>query len=383
MNMSRNLIRLLLLTGIFLTACTTTAVEQVTPDSPVLTITPASTTRPPSTASADVTSTPAEVQPTATPAAPALWRITEPGCCVQPFWSADGREVLFIDRPEDDGPAGIYGVRIENDTFFQYSRQVGLPSPDGRYLAFLNDLGETAIVDTVLSREWVIPNGGQRIFFSPGNVNLAWGQAVRTTNSGTAATIVHVSELSGDNPRVVTTAYAGGIAGWLDDEHLLLYGRDAPQSANLALFSYDISNGARVDLVQNQRIYAVLIAPGGQWIQYTVALQHEALDINGMWVVSANGQVTHKLDMAGGARWRDETRLLLIPLEQDALHTIWQFDAETGKTELLIDPHQVSLRISANNWAISPDGEHLVFLNAKDEALWLLELPAIPVNAPD
>ena len=39
-----------------------------------------------------------------------LTRLTEPGCCTQPWWSADGRRVLFIDRPAPDAPTGIYAA---------------------------------------------------------------------------------------------------------------------------------------------------------------------------------------------------------------------------------------------------------------------------------
>ncbi|MEJ2148167.1 MAG: hypothetical protein P8Z40_01670, partial [Chloroflexota bacterium] len=74
-----------------------------------------------------------EPAPTATPFAPTLVRLTDPGCCVQPFWSADGREVWFIDRPDADEPAALYGVDIQTGERRLLSEQIGLPSQDGAY----------------------------------------------------------------------------------------------------------------------------------------------------------------------------------------------------------------------------------------------------------
>jgi hypothetical protein len=60
------------------------------------------------------TSTPA---PTPTPSPsptpmPGLRQITMGGCCTQPFWSPDSRQVLFIDKPTPDDPVGIWGVDV-------------------------------------------------------------------------------------------------------------------------------------------------------------------------------------------------------------------------------------------------------------------------------
>ncbi|RME46358.1 MAG: hypothetical protein D6791_08505, partial [Chloroflexi bacterium] len=58
------------------------------------------------------------IQPTSYPTAqpnvliPSLRRLTTGGCCTQPFWSPDSRQVLFIDRPAPDAPVGIWGVDV-------------------------------------------------------------------------------------------------------------------------------------------------------------------------------------------------------------------------------------------------------------------------------
>src|SRR5512134_1787334 len=59
-----------------------------------------------------------------------LVRLTEPGCCVQPGWSADGQQVVFIDKPDPGQPTGIYGVSINGGPPQLITERIGLPSPD-------------------------------------------------------------------------------------------------------------------------------------------------------------------------------------------------------------------------------------------------------------
>ncbi|MEJ2148108.1 MAG: hypothetical protein P8Z40_01370, partial [Chloroflexota bacterium] len=97
---------------------------------------------------------------------------------------------------------------------------------------------------------------------------------------------------------------------------------------DLALFSLSVTDGSRENLMLNQRSYPVRIAPGGEWVLYTVAFGEGQLsESDGLWVVRSDGSLRFKLETVGSAQWRDSTRLLIIPLELDApSHQLWQFD---------------------------------------------------------
>jgi len=316
--------------------------------------------------------------PSPTPSEPAMIRLTEPGCCAQPFWSPDGQEVRFIDRPEPTAPTGIYGVSVEGGTVHLVSERIGLPSPDGRYLAYLDEQGETVVEDTVYNQRWTIPNGGRRVFFSPNSVRLAWAAIFDTGSFDRQRVVVSISDVDGSNAREVITIYGGGIAGWLDDEHLLLAGKDAPDDEEAALFSLSILDGSRHVLVRNQNVRSVSIAPGGEWILYTITLDTEQPENNGLWVIRADGGWHYRLEVVGSARWRDGSHLLVIPMELNTpSHRIWQFDAETGHAMPLTDPQHLSFRVQAGDWSVSPTGEFVVFVNAEDQALWLITLPPL------
>jgi Tol biopolymer transport system component len=67
----------------------------------------------------------------------------------------------------------------------------------------------------------------------------------------------------------------------------------------------------------------------------------------------------------------------MIPTSAAADHAlkIWEVDAETGEQQNLTDAAVTPLNILNGDWRVSPDGQHVVFVNSADRNLWLLELP--------
>jgi hypothetical protein len=312
------------------------------------------------------------------PEPPELIQLTQPGCCVQPFWSADGSMVLFIDQPQPTASTGIYGVRLAGGDEELISERIGLPSPDGRYLAYLSASGETIVEPIDSSTQWVIPNGGLRVFFSPKSERLAWAAIPQSGNFDERPAVISVSDIDGSDSSEIITIYGGGIGGWLDDDHLLLVGRDRGRSQDVALFSIAVTDGTRTDLITNQRIRSVQIAPGGGWVAYTISLNTEDSAEDGLWVIRADGGERYKLEVAGAAHWRDATHLLLIPFEDGAQsHRLWEFSVESGQAYPLTDPAVTPFKVSSGDWSVSPNGDHLVFL-ANDQSLWVLTIPDSP-----
>ncbi|MBN1312543.1 MAG: hypothetical protein JXB30_14100 [Anaerolineae bacterium] len=310
-----------------------------------------------------------------TPVTQTLTRLTEPGCCVQPFWSADGRQVQFIDKPEHNLPTGIYGVSIDGGTPRLVSERIGVYSIDGRYVAYLNTDGQTIVEEVATGSQAIVQNGGKYVVFSPGSQRLAWEEFVSSGNFDQQGTSVKISNVDGSDIREVTVLYGGGIVGWLDDDTLLLLGKNTPAEEDRVLFTLSVIDGTRIDLAVQQRMRTIRMAPGGQWIVYAVTLDPDGPEDDGLWLVSADGSQHYHLDVFGGVQWRDETRLLVVPMDIDApSHRLLQIDAPTGQVTPLTDPAQLPFRISGGDWSVSPTGEHIVFLNAEDQALWLLTL---------
>ncbi|MBL8056173.1 MAG: hypothetical protein JNK29_05710, partial [Anaerolineales bacterium] len=65
-----------------------------------------------------------------------------------------------------------------------------------------------------------------------------------------------------------------------------------------------------------------------------------------------------------------------VPLEATGgSHRLVEIDTAAGTQTALTDPRVTPFRIAAGDWALAPDGRRLVFVNAADDNLWLLELP--------
>lgn len=332
-------------------------------------------TEPPSTPAAEAI--PATAAPTLPPA-PVLTRLTEPGCCHQPYWSPDGQTVLFVDQPDPTVPVGVYGVGVEGGPVERIAEQIGKPSPDGRYLTYLDGSAQVVVREVAAGTEWLIPSDRREVHFSPGSARLAWDAESGTGAFSQRPSVVSVADVNGENAREVVRVYGGGFAGWLEDDRMLVQGRreDASGLQPEALFTLDLNTGEQVTLAESDRIRGAHASPGGAWVAYAITFDPEDASKNGLWVVRPDGTDRQEVEMIGGAQWRDASRLLIIPLEMDApSHRVVQFDAETGEFAELTDPAETLFRIRAGDWRVSPTGEHIVFVSAEDGAIWSLRLP--------
>ncbi|MBA3534719.1 MAG: hypothetical protein H0T73_22600 [Ardenticatenales bacterium] len=129
---------------------------------------------------------------------------------------------------------------------------------------------------------------------------------------------------------------------------------------------------ARADRVRDVRL-----APGGEWLAYTVSLSANGA-LNGLWVVRTDGSVNRKLDRAlfGAYQWRDGNRLLIIPFSLNAAnHQLWEHNAASGASYALTEPSATPFKIANNDWRVAPNGQAITFVSTHDRNLWLLTLP--------
>lgn len=55
-------------------------------------------------------------------------------------------------------------------------------------------------------------------------------------------------------------------------------------------------------------------------------------------------------------------------------HELWELDVNTGETRRLTDPDVIPFKIANDDWAVSPDGRHVAFVESRDRNIWLLTL---------
>jgi hypothetical protein len=259
------------------------------------------------------------------------------------------------------------------------SRIIGLLSPGDRYIAYLNQDYAVVVQNQETGIRSIIPSEGQAVFFSPNNERIAW-QVIRQIGIyGERRSEISVATIAGQDARQLIAATGGSIVGWLDDDHLLLLAGMPGKDANhRALFSIADEDEDRVDLIDNDRIVAAGIAPGGEWVWYAIAFSPEDPAHDGLWIVRRDGTDRHQFGVFGAPQWRDPSHLLIVPEHTiGGSHYLLQVDAETGDTILLTDPSVFQFKIESGEWKVAPTGDRVVFLNAADDALWVFDLPPL------
>jgi Tol biopolymer transport system component len=290
---------------------------------------------------------------------------------VQPFWSADGSQVRYIDRPSSGQPSGIWGVSASGGQPSFVTARLGIYSPDDKLVAYPE--GGQTYIERVGGERWTVDNGGRAIVFSPEGSQVAWQAASSLVNFDTRQVQIWVAGVDGSGARKVAELEGGGLAGWFPDgRRLLVTSRDGDFGLVQAL---KIDDGRLALIARAPHIQGAVLSPQGGWVAYAIAFSGDA-GLDGLWVAPADGGAAQRLDAFGGFAWRAEGRLLIIPLEASASgNRLLEIEAATGVERSLASAAATRFQIAGGNWALSPDGSHLAFVSATDHNIWILDMP--------
>jgi hypothetical protein len=310
-----------------------------------------------------------------TPPNPQPVRLTEGGCCSLPMWSQDSQWVLFLDKPGEYYPAGLYGVPIAGGERTVVHERVGVYSRSMTLVAY-PEAGRTYVERWADDTRWVIPSQGRIVEFSPSGRSVAWSVGSRSIRyPDVRQSTIWISDYEGENAHEVITVNGGYLIGWEEgEEGIYVTGRLGPSMPS-GIWRVDVETGAASLVMEAERPRSALLSPGGSYIAFYVALSSEP-EANGLWIVPSDGSPGIKLDLFGAYRWRYDDMLMVIPLEMEAPGiSLWQVDAASGEAVQLTYPQLTAISIANNDWQISPDGRRMVYLSAEDRNLWVLRLP--------
>ncbi len=324
---------------------------------------------------------PVVVVPTDTPTpsptpVPPIKQLTTGGCCVQPSWSPDSKQVWFLDRPSPDAPTGIYAVNIDAPLIepFRVLDLVGLYSPDLSLVAYPE--GRDTVVERLEDGErWVIPNQGQAVVFSPDAKRIAWEIEDIDGPYDQRRVDVYMARFNGEDPVLLATAYGGGLHGWLDEDRVLFSGRPSLDVRQRTLTALDLSSNVAVDLVTAERFGGITVSPGGAWVAYFTPF-NEDVARNRIWIQRTDGSDARSMDFWGAYQWSDDSRLLYIPMREsaDVPFVVYEYDTATGRSRPVTDPVSAPIEIANGDWKVSPDGRYVAYVNSVDRNLWMVEL---------
>jgi Tol biopolymer transport system component len=271
---------------------------------------------------------------------------------------------------------GFWGVGPEGGAAELYTDRLGVYSRDMNYLAYPQN-GQAVVERVSDGQAWSIPSGGRVVSFSADSSRVAWTAGQSGPPFDTAAGEVWVSLVDGSQPQLVTSVYGGGFSGWFPDGSLLVSGAMDLSDQDVVLWKVPLGGGESVELARAGRLRSPAISPGGSWVAYQVVFTGDPAE-EGLWLVNTETGERRKLGLFGAYRWRDDGRLLVVPLDltQEA-HQLWEIQAGTGEAYPLTDGKITPFKIANGDWSVSPDGNRIAFVSASDGNIWLLELPRL------
>lgn len=345
---------------------------------------PSSATNASSSLDAKSQATGASSESTASPAvAGPPFRLTEPGCCARAFWRLDSRSLWFIDRPAG-GQTGFYAVTLDAPLAppTLITSTIASLSPDQRW-SVAQTRERTTLTRLEDGQTFDVPSAGRAVSFSPDGAQIAWqvGGGPNNAAGGPPAdpsNKIHVAAVDGSGDRQVIGLENGSLAGWLDERQLLIRVRQGRDSDVDQLQALPLDGRPARTIFTSERLRGVSLSTDRSWLAYTVSGSTTA-GANGLWIAATGegGAPPRRLDgLFGAFRWRDGHRLAIIPFEPGASsHRVVEMDAATGAQRGLTDPAVTPFRIADGDWSLSPDGRHLAFVSAADDALYAIALP--------
>jgi Tol biopolymer transport system component len=293
---------------------------------------------------------------------------------VQPFWSPDGSQVWFIDRPSESSPSGIWGVSASGGEPQFITDRVGVSSPDGSLVAYPK--GGQTFVERIGGERWVIANAaGRAISFSPDSRSILWQAASSSENFDRRSVEVWMANVDGSEARVAARLIGGGVSGWFHDgQRLLVSGRESLNDDPF-LAALNLADGSLTIIAHGARLRGGTLSPEGGWVAYQITFSGDPAQ-DGLWVARTDGDEARRLEVFGAYRWRSEGKLLVIPLDANAAsHRLLEIDVASGAVSALTDPALTPFRVAGGDWSPSLDGNQVVFVSADDHNLWVMDLP--------
>ncbi|HRA01270.1 MAG TPA: hypothetical protein PLJ62_13775, partial [Thermoflexales bacterium] len=253
------------------------------------------------------------------------------------------------------------------------------PGPFSADMRYAEDLigGRTVITRLADGVAWVIPSGGRRASFSPDATRITWSVGEETGGFDVRKNDIYVADVDGKNAKLIATRYGGGVMAWMPDSKQILLGGKEKRADKLAKIGVmDLATGAVRPLFEAERLRNTLLSPDGKWLVYLLTASENGA--GGTFVIPLDGSsaAPRQLDIFGAFQWRDGSHLLYIPLKVNAPSSeLWQIDAQTGAmTQLIAAAPDSPFKIGGGDWDVSPDGNSILYLNARDRNIWVASL---------
>ena len=183
---------------------------------------------------------------------------------------------------------------------------------------------------------------------------------------------IWISNVDGSDTREIISGQ-GLSASWLDNDRLLI--RIAGEGRLTTLSVYDVRDANAFQIGAWQNIRNLSVAPNGGRLMFYITRQDNPAD-DGVYVVETSADaVAQRLSWFGAWRWRDADSVYYLPfVPENSNHSLAYYHIPSGENRMLITPSDIQFTVMNGDWDVSADGRRIVFQNALDQNMWLLEI---------
>ncbi len=320
-----------------------------------------------------------------------LRQVTKNGCCTQPFWDPSSSQVLFIGRDvtsEKTGILAVDGLAVSPQPPTLFTDDLTLFDSQFEYRV-VSEASATVLQKLVdrspdqgpkqflVAQRWILPAQASSVSVSPSGSRVAWQITDQSVPFERRAAQIWVMNLNSGQQQAVVDIVRGGIVGWSSEDSLVISERPSRNSRQQFLYTLRLSDEQWTLLAVSENLRGTKLSPTGEWVAYYVSFNEDTTE-NGIWIARTDGTARYLIpsSLFGMFDWRDAEHLLLVPMRpDDAYNQIWQVNMRTLTATLLVGPDQAKFEIANADWAISPNGSQVAFVNAADRNIWTLALP--------
>lgn len=303
-----------------------------------------------------------------------LRQINGGNCCVNAWWHPTNPDELRVINGAEGQRASVEAWSAETGApvAIVESAPPAIKSPDGT-LSIYEAPSYVTIRRETDEAEWVVYAGAPPAV-SADNSKLVWvtRSGARVPGQPAVPASVWVADINGENARIILSD-AGFNVRWLDAHRLLI--TQSFVGRVTALNVYDTRDGSAYSLGNYRNLRGLSVAPGGGRLMFMLTWQDDPA-ADGVYVLdTVAGAAPERLPWFGGWRWRDRDSVYYLPLDANSLfHSLAYYHIPTGENRVLTTPDTLPFTIKNGDWDVSADGQRIVFHEAADNQMWLLEM---------
>lgn len=300
-------------------------------------------------------------------------RLTFDGCCPGAWWNPMEANLLYVIDGTQGQRAGIFEWNTDEGVLVNVVGQAPPPylSADGTHSIERrgDQFGIWRLADNT---EWMVNTSGEWPSLNVDNTKVMWsaGSEIPLPGEEDPRRDIWIADADGGNTRMLLSE-PGISAQWLDSTRLLITRRE---ELTTTIRVFDTTDDTSFTLGSWNWLRSLSVAPGGERLMFYTAYDPDP-SVNGMYTIETQPEAqAQQLAWFGAWRWRDADSLFYLPLDPTtSLHTLHYYHIPTGEDRALTDPATTPFTVANGDWSVSPDGNQIVFWNAQDMTLWLLE----------